>query len=190
MKSCFFSHGHPGGSPARRGPRPAACCDGGYIVERIVHRQCEALCYEGPLHLEGLSCGLCPPFTLLSVEVVQIRPCAPAPARCDCGERLLMTLLCTVADAHGCRGECCADIELESRAKPYGCALQGLSLRRGAEVCVTFSRFCPACDLNVCLNIQLQTVFSRSEFAPSHPACERPCPPPLPLYPPPIRRFG
>lgn len=190
VKNKPFDHPHPGARPPRKAPPPLSC-DGGYIVERIINRQSESLCFEGFLSLDGLPCGLCAPLTLCGAEVVQIRPCLSGMAPCGCGhERLALTLLLTVVDSRGCRAETCATIEVESCARPMNCSQQGLNLRRGAEVCVGFAHFCPPCGFNVSLRILLQTIFSRSELTSPYPSCACACPPALPLYPPPIRRFG
>ena len=182
--------GRPGGRPPLKGPPPPAiCCDYGYIIEKIVHRQSESLCFEGILPLNGLPNGFCPPLTLCNVEVLQIRPCRNGMMSCGCGkERLEISLLCVITDAYGCQTECCSTIEVESCVNSP-CAQQGLNMRRAAEVCVGFNRFCPPCGLEVSLRIQLQTLFSRCEMVSSKPACSISCPSPLPLYPPPIRRF-
>lgn len=187
MKNHPFCHA-PDSKPPRKAPRRSVCFDGGYIVERIVSRQSESLCFEGILALDNLPAGLCPSLTLCDVQVVQIMPCAPCGTLSHGSERLAMTLLCTVSDSRGCHAECCANIELESCARPAGCSQMGLNLRRGAEVCVGCAHFCPPCGFHVSLRILLQTVFSRSELAQARPSCA-PCPPPLPLYPPPVYRF-
>ena len=180
----------PGGRPPRKAPPPPPlCCDGGYIVEKIVQRQSESLCFEGFLPLNALPNDLCGTLSLCAVEVLQIRPCQGGLSPCGCGgERLELTLLCTVADARGCSAQVCASIEVESFARA-SCGSQGLNLRRGAEVCVGFARFCPPCGFEVSLRIALHTVLSRSELTSSRPSCPAACPQPLPLYPPPIRRL-
>lgn len=185
--------------PPRKGPPPPPpCFDGGYIVERIVQRQSETLCYDGLLTLSGLACGLCPPLTLCDVQVVSIKPASPAP-RDVCGpcetyapggcENLSLTLLCSVVDARGCSGEGCATVCVQSCARACD-PWQGLSVRRGAQVYLGHSRFCAPGAFEVSLKLILQTLFSRAEWTGGRPPCppDR-CPTPLPLYPPPVRRF-
>ena len=199
MKNSPFMPNGPKGRPPRRmpPPPPSSCCDGGYIIERIVHRQSETLCFDGLLTLNGLPCGLCAPLSLCGVEVVQIRPiggfdpCDP----CGCDpyagcDRLAVTLACTVVDARGCSGEGLATIEVQSCAQRCS-PRQGTNVRRGAQVCVGFSRFCAPCAFEVSLKLSMQTLYSRSEWMSGRPPIpqEGCCPQPLPLYPPPIRRF-
>lgn len=187
MKNPFFTCPYPGVKPPRKGPPPSACYDGGYIVEKIVNRQTESLCYDGLLTLDGLPAGLCTPLRLCDAQVTQIRPCGNPQCVCD-AQPLILTLLCTVMDARGCRAGCCASIELKSCAKIDDCAAAFLNLRRGAEICVGCAHFYPPCGFHVSLRVLLQTVLSRSELA-AAPVCSPPCPPALPLYPPPVRRF-
>ena len=204
MKNSPFPPSRPKGRPPRKmPPPPPPCCDGGYIVERIVQRQSETLCFDGLLTLNGLPCGLCGPLSLCDVEVVQIRPvggfdpcdaCNPCnPCGCDpfggC-DHLAVTLACTVVDSRGCSGEGFATIQVQSCAQMCS-PRQGLNVRRGAQVCVGFSRFCAPCAFEVSLKLSLQTLYSRSEWMNGRPSCPQDhcCPPALPLYPPPIRRF-
>lgn len=189
MKDYAFPPARPGPRPRRKAPPPLRCPDGGYIVERIVGRQTEELCFDGRLDLCGLPCGLCPPLTLREAVVIDVRPCPPEP--CDpCtngGARLKLTLLCTVTDARGCMSEATACIDAVSFARVCRPG-QGLLLRRGAEVCVVSACFCPPCGFDASLRILLTTIASRSEITPGCGPCRPPCPPPLPLYPPPARR--
>lgn len=178
----------PGSRPPHKGPPPpfSPCCDGGYIVEKIVHRQSETICYDGMLTISGLPEPCCCPWTLCAVDVTQIVPCGED--FCGCGStRLKMTLLCTVADRCGNRMECVSCIEVESCAKARW--LQGTNLRRGAQVILGCARFCPPCAFEVSMKVLLQTVYSRCEMLSSAPACPPAYPMPLPLYPPPVRSF-
>ena len=203
MKNSPLVPSRPKSRPPRRmppPPPPSPCCDSGYIVERIVQRQSETLCFDGLLTLNGLPCGLCAPLTLCNVEVVQIRPvggfdpCNPcSPCGCDpCGgcDQLAVTLACSVVDARGCSGEGFATIQVQSCAQMCS-SRQGLNVRRGAQVCVGFSRFCAPCAFEVSLKLSLQTLYSRSEWMSGRPPYSQDncCAPALPLYPPPIRRF-
>lgn len=212
MKNSPFIPNRPKGRPPRRmpPPLPPSCCDGGYIVERIVHRQSETICFDGLLNLSGLPCGLCGPLSLCGAEVVQIRPTGcPAPSDpcrprggCDpcspcnpcnpCGgcDWLAVTLACSVVDARGCSGEGLATIQVQSCAQT--CAQHmGTNVRRGAQVCVGCARFCPPNAFEVSLKLSLQTLYSRSEWTGGRPPVpqENCCMQALPLYPPPVRRF-
>ena len=169
-------------------------CDQGYIVERVVsNRRCRT-CFEGGLYVHGLPRGLRGPLALCSAEVIRIdavQNCdAPAcQSVCDsprCG-RVGLTLLCCVEDACGCRAEGTARIEVEDCCAPILPQL-GCNLRRGASVRVAHARFCPPCGFDVCLEIELCAVISRSELM---GGVKKPCPvcPQLPLYPQPRRDF-
>lgn len=152
-----------------------------YIVERVIDRRCETLCYRGHLALCGLSPGLCPPLSLCSAQVAGIRPCGTE------GE-LEMTVFFTVRDARGCPGEgtACLRLCLREHVAPR---CPGDSLRRGAEVTIAEASFAPPCGFFVCLNIELRTLVGRCEVTCCPPcacaSCTRPSCPPLPLYPPP-----
>lgn len=153
-----------------------------YIVERVISKRCEALCFRGHLTLCGLSSGLCPPLCLCGAAVAGIRPCGAE------GE-LEITLCLTLRDARGCPGEATACVQLSGCAQTAPCAC-GDSLRRGAEVTIAEATFAPPCGFFVCLNIQLRTLVTRCELTCCPPcsapcACARPACPPLPLYPPP-----
>ena len=184
--SCFYSCSDR--NMMRKEPASTCCYDQGYIVEKIVHRKSESLCFEGFLPLNNLTDRLCPPLTLCGIEVLQIRPCKRNVCSCE-RELLEITLLCLITDARGCRGQGFATIEVESCDNNWPCSQSGLNLRRGAEICIGFSRFCAPCGFEVSLRIALQTILSRCEITSSRPHCDNPCPPALPLYPPPIRRF-
>lgn len=148
-----------------------------YIVERVVARRCEPLCFRGHIAVSGLSSGLCPPLCLCSAAVTDIRPCGAQ------GE-LELTLCLSVRDARGCPGEGTACLRVTGCAPCAPC--MGGSLRRGAEVCVAEATFVPPCGFFVCVNIELRTLVSRCELACCPPcACARPSCPTLPLYPPP-----
>ena len=149
-----------------------------YIVERVIDRRCETLCYRGHLALCGLSPGLCPPLRLCGARVTDICPCGAQ------GE-LELTLLLTVRDARGRSGEGTACLRLTACA-PCTSSCMGDSVRRGAQVQIVEASFVPPCGFFVCLNIELRTLVSRCELACCPPcACKRPACPSLPLYPPP-----
>ena len=169
-------------------------CDQGYIVERVlVNRRCRT-CFEGCLLVQGLPRGLMAPLALRSVEVIRIdaaQSCDAPACLPECGRsgtgRLALTLLCCVEDACGRRAEGTARIEAEDCCAPLR-PQPGCNLRRGATVRVTHTCFCPPCGFDVCLEIELCAVVSRSELT----GCvKRPCTvcPQLPLYPQPRRDF-
>ena len=149
-----------------------------YIVERIIAKRCEPLCFRGHIAVSGLSPGLCPPLCLCGVKVMDIRPCGAQ-------DELELTLLLTVHDARGCSAEGRACLHLTSCAPCAPCGM-GTSVRRGAEIQVSEASFVPPCGFFVCLNIELHTLVSRCELACCPPCtCARPSCPVLPLYPPP-----
>lgn len=149
-----------------------------YIVERVIARRCEPLCFRGHIMANGLSPGLCPPLRLCSARVTDIRSCGSR-------DELELTLLLTVRDARGCPGEGMACLRLAACTPCTPCDM-GDSLRRGAQVQIAEASFVPPCGFFVCLNIELHTLVSRSELACCPPcACARPACPSLPLYPPP-----
>ena len=76
-----------------------------YIVERVIARRCEPLCFRGHIMANGLSPGLCPPLRLCSARVTDIRSCGSR-------DELELTLLLTVRDARGCPGEGMACLRL------------------------------------------------------------------------------
>lgn len=166
-------------------PRPSHACGcgpiGGYIVEKIIGNQKENLCFDGTLEVCGLPCGLCPPLCLTGMDVLDIQTvcgtCAP-------GARLELTVCCFVCDSRGCRAEGRAKLEIESCLRPGEC---GGTLRRGAQIAVRSYTPCSPCAFNVCLEICLQTIVSRSELIGGKESCHPPCPPMPPLYPPPCR---
>lgn len=204
-KHRYPEHG-PGPWSNRRRPSWSndCCMDGGYIVEKIIGQHKQEACFEGCITLSGLPAHLCPPLTLCGVEVVQVQPrginhacsacnCAPAkdfrqpldtPSAIH--DVLLVTLLCQVVDSCGCRSEgiACIDIEL---CRPNGHEICGVNMRRGAQVFVRNACFCAPCSFQVCMDICVQTVMSRCEVLGNKPFCAPVCPP-LPLYPPPIKR--
>lgn len=149
-----------------------------YIVERVIARHCEPLCFRGHIAISGLSPGLCPPLHLCSARVTDIRPCGVR-------DELELTLLLTVRDARGCPGEGTACLCLTGCAVCTPCVV-GDSVRRGAELHVAEASFVPPCGFFVCMNIELRTLVSRCELACCPPCtCPRPACPSLPLYPPP-----
>ena len=149
-----------------------------YIVERVIAKRCEPLCFRGHIAVSGLSPGLCPPLCLCGATVADIRPCSGR-------DELELTLLLSVRDARGCPGEGTACLRLTACAPCAPCSM-GASLRRGAEVHVAEESFVPPCGFFVCLNIELRTLVSRCEMVCCPPcACARPACPALPLYPPP-----
>ena len=149
-----------------------------YIVERVISRRCEPLCFRGHITVSGLSPGLCLPLRLCAARVTDIRPCGMR-------DELELTLLLTVRDARGCPGEGTACLHLTDCAVCTPCGA-GDSVRRGAELHVTEASFLPPCGFFVCMNIELRTLVSRCELACCPPcACTRPACPALPLYPPP-----
>lgn len=185
----------------RKPPHGAdSCCvqecagDQGYIVERVVsNRRCRT-CFEGCLLLQDLPRSLRAPLALCSAEVIRIDAvhscdapaCLPTCNRPRRG-RVALTLLCCVEDVCGCSAEGTARIEVEDCCAPHR-TQPGCILRRGASVRVAHACFCPPCSFDVCLEIELCAVVSRSELT---GGVKKPCPvcPQLPLYPQPRRDF-
>ena len=157
-----------------------------YVLERVVFRRSEELCFRGMLEVCALPACLCPPLMLCAVEVTDIRPCEGG-----CAEELEIRVCVTVQDSRGFRGEGSGVFCVQSGLRrPCGCA--GLQVRRSAEICIREASFCTPCSFCVCLGIVLQTVYSRFEVVGSRPVCgpSKPECPTLPLYPPPCLPGG
>lgn len=157
----------------------------GYIVERIIDQQRQNLCFEGTIRIEGLSQCLCPPLRFCSAEVLQVQPCDRQEGHmgaCRCvgerTERVAILLCCRVMDSRGQREEGLAWIETEAcLGRCFG------NVRRGAEIEVSQARFCGSSMFEICAQICLLTIVSRSEMACAPCMCKPACPQ-LPLYPP------
>ena len=189
----------------RRKPPHGACCgcvqteecacEQGYIVEKIVSSRRCSTCFEGMITVQGIPQGLRAPLRLCSAEVIRVNAmqscdapaCMPPCSGCQTVHRpgrVMLTLLCCVEDACGCRAEGTACIEVEDCCLPPRPCPMDANLRRGARAQVTRACFCSPCGFHVCADVCLYAIVSRCEMV---RGCPKPCPscPQLPLYPQP-----
>ena len=166
--------------------RPHSCCTDGYIVERVICRHSEDVCFEGQFSIQGLPPHLCPPLMLRSIEVCCISPCGQACCGGACGcadERLRVDLQCIVEDGRGCRAQGTAAIEICVRAGQIRIAC-GDTVRRGARAELLHACMCASYVFHAAIRFCVTTVVSRCEMIAPHAACPSSCLN-LPLYPSP-----
>ena len=83
-------------------PERSPCCEGEYIIERVIGKNRQKCCYQGILPIEN-SGTFCPPLFLKEIEVIDIATICPAQP-CSCGtQQLRLTLLLRSIDGRGCR---------------------------------------------------------------------------------------
>lgn len=127
-----------------------------YIVERIMDRQSETVCWKGQLRLTGLPSNLCSPLVLQEISVACIQPVKKA---CALSHTWLQILLsCLVCDCCGRTVRSNAVIEVcvcSAHARQAG-----MNIRRGAQIQINHAAFC-LCDMfDVSLQIDVITIMS------------------------------
>lgn len=150
--------------------------EGRYIVERIIGGRRDDACFEGTLCIEGLPCSFCTPHALCRASVCDIRTVSRG---CGC-EKLRLLLCCLVSDAHGCRAEGTACIEIDVPACTG-------TVRRGAQVGIAYAQSCQPGCFETKLNVSVQTIVTQCELIGGREPCEPCCMPPL--YPQPAKRI-
>lgn len=145
--------------------------EGGVIVERVIRNRIERFCYEGKLTLCKDLCALCAPLRLCEIEITDIQACC---------ERLDFSAVCIVQDARGKRTSAHTSFSiLRGGREEKACAG---TIRRGAKAVICRQRICPDGTFHVCLEIDVRTVWSRSELICAEQIQK--CPDTyLPLYP-------
>ena len=93
-------------------PERSPCCEGEYIIERVIGKNRQKCCYQGILPIEN-SGTFCPPLFLKEIEVIDIATICPAQP-CSCGtQQLRLTLLLRSIDGRGCRFQSYAEVQIE-----------------------------------------------------------------------------
>lgn len=163
-------------------PERSPCCEGEYIIERVIGKNRQKCCYQGILPIEN-SGTFCPPLFLKEIEAIDIATICPAQP-CSCGtQQLRLTLLLRSIDGRGCRFQSYAEVQIEvceGTNRPTVCKT---NVRRGATVCIRRAQFCPPSGFDVELLIDVETIISRVEIIGQERRCQSVCPT-LPLYPP------
>ena len=130
--------------------------DYGFIIERIISRKKERICYKGFLEIDGLPCGLNPPLRLCRAEVTEIRTICVS----GCGRRKLkISLACCVEDRMHRKGIGCAQIEVETDS-----ALYPGGVRVGAQIRIEQACW-QACGFQIRASVWVFTVITRAEAA-------------------------
>lgn len=164
------------------------CCDGEYIVEKVVGRFRQPCCYRGPLIVEPGE-EICPPLCLKHIEVTNIAPVCTAGCSSHGMQRLCLTLMLFMIDGRGCRYQSSTQIETEVCDLKNGPNVGLENIRRGARVCVRYAQYCPPTGFETELQIEIETLITRLEAVGRKGMCVQNCPQ-LPLYPPPPRPKG
>ena len=116
-------------------PERSPCCEGEYIIERVIGKNRQKCCYQGILPIEN-SGTFCPPLFLKEIEVIDIATICPTQP-CSCGtQQLRLTLLLRSIDGRGCRFQSYAEVQIEvceGTNRPTVCKT---NVRRGATVCI------------------------------------------------------
>lgn len=170
--------------PCRK-PRP---CPPRFLVPRVVDASQEhCRCLPAVLAVSGLPCGLCGPFTLLSVEVscqeeIRLEPRRADRCGCTPGAALIIPLTVWVCDGCGRRfcgaSELCLPVRMPSSCPGSGSLIAQASVRLVRSEC--------ACEPTFDVLLDVSADVYRVRFEPCRPdRPPKPVPPPLPMYPQP-----
>ena len=162
-------------------------CQHGYIIEKIIDRDCQPAAYEGTIYIENLPPGVRGPLSLCRLRVTGIETMGKRGANFhqwgrhpdQMLEQVCLRLNCEMTDRNGRRlcGQARMVLDIPSGNRPAG------TVRKGAQIDLHSACYCAPNAFHICADVLVHTIVSCCQTIVKDVPCRKDCRFDLPLYP-------